>query len=167
MSKLVDKSTLMSLYYSLIYPYFTYCHEVWGLAPASHRKKLITLQKRAVRIIAFSERFEHTDPLFKDLRILKFSHLNYYLVANFMFKVYRRDVPFYFQDMFTLNSSVHDHFTRQSSHLHIPIPLINLTKMSIKYVGVIIWNEVSRSMYLDCSIFTFRKNLKRMIIDDY
>jgi len=38
------------LYHTLIYPYFTYCNVVWGLAKISILNKLVVLQKRPVRL---------------------------------------------------------------------------------------------------------------------
>ena len=45
------KSSLLSLYYSLIYPQINYCIIIWGNASKIHMNKLSILQKRAVRII--------------------------------------------------------------------------------------------------------------------
>ena len=50
--KYVNKSTLLELYYSFIYPYLTYCNHVWGLSCKSYMDALVKLQKRAIRIIA-------------------------------------------------------------------------------------------------------------------
>ena len=74
--KCLPKQSLITLYYSFIYPYLTYCNQVWGNACASHLNKLIILQKRAVRIIAGVNPREHTDPLFIKLKILKLSEIN-------------------------------------------------------------------------------------------
>ena len=47
----LDKKSLLSLCYSYIYPYLTYCIEVWGCAAKSHLQSLFLLQKKIVRII--------------------------------------------------------------------------------------------------------------------
>ena len=167
LSRYINKATLISLYYSLIYSYITYCNEVWGLGYASHRRKLFNLQKRAIRIICNKPKFEHTDPLFKELRILKLHDINSFLITNFMFKFYHNDLPDIFKDMFTYNSSVHSHNTRQNYLLHVPIVQSNLTLMNIRYVGVIKWNKAAKLLLHNCTIATFKKNLKRTYIDVY
>ena len=43
--RVFDKRTLLSLYFSLIYPYLTYCIQVWGSTYQSHLSKLVILQK--------------------------------------------------------------------------------------------------------------------------
>ena len=45
-----NKDTLLSLYYSFIYPYISYCIYVWGSTFETYLKKMF-LQKRAIRII--------------------------------------------------------------------------------------------------------------------
>ena len=167
LSKFLNKSSLLSLYYSLIYPYYIYCNEVWGLEYITNQRKLLILQKRALRIICNKSRLEHTDPLFKECNILKLNDINTSLITNFMFKFYHKDLPNTFDDMFTFNRSVHVHYTRQCKELHVPIIHSNLVKMSIRYIGVITWNKASRYMMLNCTLDTFKRRLRRIIISGY
>ena len=44
--KLFDNKTLLTLYYSFIFPYFNYCIHLWGSTFESHLNKLIVLQKK-------------------------------------------------------------------------------------------------------------------------
>ena len=43
--KLLNRDSLITLYHSFIYPYYTYCNHVWGATYASNIKNLILLQK--------------------------------------------------------------------------------------------------------------------------
>ena len=47
--KLFKQSTLLTLYYSFPYPYFSYCIEVWWSAANSHISSIFKLQKKALR----------------------------------------------------------------------------------------------------------------------
>ena len=67
----VPISKLLQLYYTLIYPYLTYALTTWGNTYATTLKSLITLQKKAIRLISFPEFRAHTSPLFAHLKILK------------------------------------------------------------------------------------------------
>ena len=71
MKKICNSNTLKSIYYSLFHSHLIYGILVWGLAKPSMTNKVILLQKRAIRIIFKSDYLEHTNPLFKDLEILK------------------------------------------------------------------------------------------------
>ena len=42
----LNKSSLVNLYYSYVYPYLTYCVEVWGCAYPTHLQCLFLLQKK-------------------------------------------------------------------------------------------------------------------------
>ena len=47
----VEKDTLISVYNSIVRPYFTYCCEVWDVFGETQSKRLQKLQNRAARII--------------------------------------------------------------------------------------------------------------------
>ena len=164
--RVFDKHTLLSVYYSLIYPYLTYCIQVWGSTYQSHLSKLIILQKKIVRIIQGVPPRTHTEPIFSELNILKVSNLYNYSIALFMYKLNCSKLPDIFP-MFVYNHEIHKYETRQSDHFHIPTCRTNLSKMSIKYQGPIIWNELSSNIDIDCSIGTFKKRAKRYISGDH
>ena len=74
------------LYYSFIYPYLINGITVWGSAGATALNPVIKLQKRLVRILSSSPRYEHTAPLFKKLKFLPLEYLFKYAMLIFMFK---------------------------------------------------------------------------------
>ena len=91
--RVFDKRTLLSLYYSLIYPCLTYCIQVWGSTYQTHLSKLVILQKKIVRIIHGVPPRTHTEPLFSELNILKVSNLYKYSIALFMYKLNYSKLP--------------------------------------------------------------------------
>ena len=66
----VNEKLLVSLYYSLIYPYLTYGIVAWGHTYASTLNPIFLL-KKIVRIITFYSYLEHSNPLFKRLNLIK------------------------------------------------------------------------------------------------
>ena len=62
--KLLNVSTLVSLYYAFIYPYLMYCIEVWGGALSSYKDVLIKIQKKIVRVMVSASYYAHTSPIF-------------------------------------------------------------------------------------------------------
>ena len=62
--------TLLTLYYSFIYPYKTYCLEVWGGTNERNLNSIFILQKRIIRIIKRLPFRTHTSPYFEGLNIL-------------------------------------------------------------------------------------------------
>ena len=66
-------------------PIFYYCACVWGLTYHSNLKRLVTLQKRAVRTISRSAFDAYTDPIFKSLKLLKLENIIFLQVAKIMY----------------------------------------------------------------------------------
>ena len=61
--KYLGKEALLTLYYSFVYPYLTYCNHIWGATYISNLKKLIKLQNRIVMVIFNVKYRENADPL--------------------------------------------------------------------------------------------------------
>ena len=55
----VPRRILLSVYNSLIVPYLTYGICCWGNCALTQQRKIVTLQKRALRLIYFSKSKEH------------------------------------------------------------------------------------------------------------
>ena len=49
----VNERTMLTLYYSLIYSHLTYATEVWGNASKTNINRILTIQKRIVRMISY------------------------------------------------------------------------------------------------------------------
>jgi hypothetical protein len=76
--------SLKFLYYSLIHCHLIYAIHVWSCNTSNNFKKLVTLQKSAVRLITMSAYNAHTEPLFKKTCILPFDDLVSYFRIQFM-----------------------------------------------------------------------------------
>ena len=134
-----------------------------------HSSKIFSLQKRALRIICGKRKYytdtgilTRSEPLFKDLKVMKIHDVINYLIVIFLFKFYHKKLPRVFDKMFHFNCNIHEHFTRQSIDLHVPLVKRNLTKMIVRYTGVL-WNKYSKQISVYCTIDTFKKNLKKSI----
>ena len=53
----------LSLYYTLIYPYLSYCNIVWSSTYNTHLNRIFILQKSAIHALSKSEYHAHTAPL--------------------------------------------------------------------------------------------------------
>ena len=84
--KFVDEDALVQVYNSLLLPYLNYCVEVWGNTHSTKLNKIVTLQKRAIRIIAGLNPRESTSKYFKRLNLLKFSDVVKYHTCVYMYK---------------------------------------------------------------------------------
>ena len=97
---------LKLMYDSFILPHINYCISCWGF----NMKRITKLQKRAIRVVGKSKYNSHTDPLFKNLNILKASDLFNLSHLKLYHKFINSKLPCYMSEMFT--PSIHRYDTR-------------------------------------------------------
>ena len=164
--KWLNQDSLLSLYYSFIYPYFIYCNHVWGTTYKTYIEPLTVLQKKIIRIIAGVKPRTSTGPLFDRLKCLTCTNINKYLIGRLMFKIHI-DEAHMFRTFFTKNDEIHTHDTRQKSHYHIPPFKTNLGKNSLRYTGAVLWNEILKvGLNSETSDYSFSKGLKSVLLDN-
>ena len=159
-----NKNTLLSLYNSFIYPYFNYCITVWGNTFDCHLRTLVNLQKRAVRLVAGMGKYEHSDPLFKELNILKLHQIYIQTVQLFIFKFHRNLLPEFFKEFYQFNNTSHHYHTREQNLFRTPLLRSFPASRSIRASGVPINNFFSMILDCDCSFLTYKHHLKRYIL---
>ena len=76
----LPESSLLVLYYS--YPY---CNIIWVQTYKTNLRCLVFLQKRVIRITNKSNFDAHTDPIYKERRILKLHFIYLTQLGQFMF----------------------------------------------------------------------------------
>ena len=81
------------LYYAHFHSHLNYCSIFFTLLPQKIMKKLITLQKKAVRAIAKASFRAHTEPIFIHLNILPLDSLIQFNLLTFMHKYINFKVP--------------------------------------------------------------------------
>ena len=123
----LNKSSLKNLYHAYIYPYLTYCIEVWGCASKCQLNALLLLQKKIIRIMTFSPYLAHTDPIYKDLAILPFDKIVIDRIGITMFKVEYELLPKSVIQMFSKNRDIHSHDTRNKDLLRVTTGTKNFT----------------------------------------
>ena len=142
----------------------TYCNHIWGATYVTSLNKLMVLQKKIVRIICHVNKRAHTAELFKKLGIIKFTDLNKYLIARFMFKWYKKDLPRLFDGYFILNKNIHLYPTRQMEMIHVPKMRTNFGQQCIRYKGATIWNSLLNLGYpVDVSEAVYVKQVRRSL----
>ena len=161
--KVLEIKTLTTLYYSMIYPYLTYCVEVWGNAGQTRLESVLKLQKKVIRIIASAGYYAKSDPLFHKLDILKITDIYKLSVASFLFKFVKGKLPSIFNDIFIRSSDIATRVTRNKNKLALPLCRTDLYKKSIKYQGPFIWNMYEGVIDNKCSFHAFKKRLRQYI----
>ena len=164
----VNRNILHKLYYSLIYPFLTYGLSIWGNTYNSTLRPLITLQKRAIRTITFSKPDEHSEPLFKELEILKLTDLVTLHNALLMYHYYYNLLPSSFENFFQTVASLHSYNTRLASKSTYYINTIktNYGKFNIRFAAVNVWNHLDERIK-HLPLKTFKNKVKLNILQSY
>ena len=160
----LNSVTPPTLYYTFIYPYISYCIEIWGSAVIIHIAS--NFKKRAMRIIKSAPYKHHTAPIFKELPVLPISNVYMYNVIIMMYKYNCNNLPNLFNDFFEKNSNKHSYGTRQQNKLHVPIVRMVKTNNSFKFRGVLLWNYMYNIINLNCSLYVYKKSIKSFLIDN-
>ena len=160
--RLLKASALITLYYSFIHPYLTYCIEVWG--NACDKYSLFKGPKRAVRIITSSPYLAHTLPIFSIPKILNIYNIYNYQVIIFMLKHKNRLLPSIFNDMFIQNNPIHSHNTRQANNIHVSALRSRLSQQTIRFTGIKLWNFLYSKLKTNISLSSYKHNIQEYIV---
>lgn len=147
------KETLMSVYYSLVYPHLSYAVAVWGRSV--DRGRLFIMQKRIVRRI-FNLKFRTScRETFRTMNILTLTSIYLLSVLTHVHKN---------RNKFTTHSDVHGYDTRGKLNLCPVKHHHTYYEKSPLYAGVYFYNLLPPSIKKD-DIHNFKKHLKRMLIE--
>ena len=146
----VSRDILLSIYYALFHSHLSYSANVWALNNNS-TKRILNLQKKAVRLMTFSEFNAHSLPLFTQLRILSFPDFIQFCNIIFMYNLLNGNLPSPLYDTFDLFdiTRVESRPRRtKSGLLRFPkVSTIRFGNFSLTYQAVASWDLLQN--YLD------------------
>ena len=185
---------IRTIYFSVVYSHLYYGIEAWGSADPTTLNKLVILQNKAVRILSGKQYFQiygqepgplpSSEPLYKKLEILKINDIFELSISNFVYSTLTMDNPAIFGNWFQYDHEIHNHSTRAStdvirqSYFDVGIIQKSLTlhtkgatndygKKMIQVSGPLIWNRIPEAIQKAGTIFTFKKQLKVHIFNQY
>ena len=169
----LSKELLLQIYYGQFYSHLTYGCQLWGQDP-NRIKQTFTLQKKCIRLMTFSHYLAHTDPLFKELNILKLYDMIRFHNIIFTHNTLNKKSPNIFNSYFKNKLTLHHHYTINNLNTQycipkgsLDIPNVNTTsgEKSIKYICSKEWNLILRELsikhfndYENCELWL--QNLK-------
>ena len=163
----LPKQSLLTLYQSMIEPYFRYCNIVWGQCNETLLVRLQTLQNRAARVIA-NISYESADhnSLLCDYGWLNVRNLIRLDLGVFMYKTQKGLAPDVFYDLYHSVTELHSYNTRSAYNGNLQIPLTNLRAgdKAISVSGARIWNNIPNSVKQAQSLDVFKRELKEYLI---
>jgi hypothetical protein len=164
---LLSRNLRLMLYHSMVYPHLSYCNIVWGAASAMHLHSLVVLQKRAVRVVFNSQYKAHTNPIFKELKLLKLPDINKYLIAQFLFKVKHLLLPPACIHLVKTTITAKKYSTRNPAYFTYTACRTSHRELNISHRGPQIWNSLPANITNLSYICAFNSSILAHIFSTY
>ena len=155
-------TSLCKLYFCVVYPYLVYCIPVWVSTYPSNLNHMFLLQKKVIRIISKNEFDAHTEPIFKQLKILKLSDIYRSQIGNSFQKGL---LPYAFSEMFLLPNQIHHYNTRNSNSFYLFSCRTNIRQFVIRFQGPKLFNSFSTEIQNADSFSQFKTKLKTFLLN--
>ena len=130
----------------------------WSCTKSTFLTSLELKVKKAIRLITFKNKYEHTGPLFSANNILPLHELIKHKKSSFMWKVLNGYISPPVSCIFTKNRYNQTKFNR-------PNPDSDIDKTKLVYSCVSIWNSISSDLRSLTTLNSFNKNLKKHILN--
>ena len=152
-SKYVGFSVLKSLYYSLVYPYISYCVSVWGASSIGNVKKVCASQNR---ILKFLCKFN------PNMTIMNFHNVHRFSVAIAIYRYFISIKSPYFYNKFAKLVPMHSHNTRNVEYKLLNLPECRKTvcQRNFFFQSVGIWNDLPHEIRQSTSLTKFKRSSK-------
>jgi len=167
----LSAKALVTLYYSMIHCHLNYSLNIWSTAAKSNIKKLITIQKRAIRAISNSKYNDHTEPLFKRLNILPIDQLVKFSRLLFMHSFKNNNLPICFANTWTSNQErrgpINLHYLRNEDDLYVPFARTKTLERLPLFIMPVTWNEFTQpDIKNEINRNRFKKHLKEFLLNN-
>ena len=161
---------LLAIYHATFASHLSYGCQIWTQHNNPLLKKIVLLQKNALRILTFSEFRAHTNPIFKALRLLKFRDQIELYNCLFVHDQINNVLPVNFKDYFISLNNLNSINTRNSKSGKLFVPHVNSTRYgrhSVKHSCILSWNNIiNKFPNTDFKIIK-RNDLKKLITNSF
>lgn len=154
--------SLKQIYLSLVHQYLLYCSGIWGGTYKTHIDKLFITQKKILRTIFFRHRYDHTNPLFQEHKILKIHDI---LLLQTNIFVYKSLYVFSVTNTFQFTTA--DTFSRRPLSLRIPLCRTSHAQNNIYTRGARCWNNLPQDIRTATSLYSFKNLYKEFLLHTY
>ena len=162
LKSLLPKKIKYLIYNSLFRSHIEYCISAWGKSKSSEIKRIITLQKRAVRYIDNARYNSHTGPIFNKYRILRFNDLVDFNQDCLLYNNVNGRLPTSFRNMFEKLSN----FERSLSFKSPILKHFQLNHLST-FSMISLWNKLPLELKRKKSLNIFKSEYSRLLFTNY
>ena len=163
---ILTNDCIKQIYYALVYPHLLYGVEIYANTFDNHIDPLLKLNNKILRVLQKQSRITPIRNLYLNYNTLQISDLHKFQIYCFVHKfIYNREkLPPAFNNYFTFNHSVHDHFTRKFNELHKSVSNKIFGFNHIKEKGPRLWNNLPLELKSIKSFINFKRYLKNWLL---
>ena len=169
--KILPPDSLKLLYNSFILPHLQYGLAAWGGCSNQNKKRITTIQKRAVRTVSKSYINSHTEPRMKKLGLFKLEDLYSQQCATLIHDALHHRAPKPVRDLLSLNREASNFNLRshQSDPYHVRAMTARskIGSNSFSCKGTNFWNSIPIEIQKIESKYSFKNNIKKLLLDSY
>ena len=147
------QSVLLMLYNTLIVSHYNYCLLIWG-SKIVNNHRLHKLQKRALRIINNCDYVAHSEPICKELHLLKVTDMFDIALWKFYFKLMNNTLPGYFDNMKPVLPVICNYHYIRRPTFHLPPIKHVFAESMVKFQLIRLLNEEGCSIHIVSKVHT-------------
>ena len=153
------------LYQSLILPHLNYGIKAWGFA----HSKVFNIQKKAIRIMTNRKVNSHTDPIFRDEKLLKVEDIFKVNCLKMHYRIENESCAPYFSSLIVRNWTVH-HYATRAREVRVIHPNFQTHKNCLRYYLPVLIRETPDAILakmFETTMATFKTALKSYFVNQY
>ena len=132
LKSIYPSAILLTLYNTLVTPHLHYCLLCWG-SIIKENDLLHIMQKRVLRTITNSNYIAHTEPLFKELKLVKITDMYVIAIWKFYHKLMNNQLPMFFSSMTPQLPVACARYELRNPKSHLPTIKHKYAENSIRY----------------------------------
>ena len=159
LKNILDKDTKILFYNAFIKSHIDYCSTVWDNTSKQNIQKLISLQRRASKLIYGPDTLHTTDEKMRLLNILPLKQQHELNKGILIHKTLSGQSPSYLKHIIKQSK-------QQNSRLIVPFPNLDYFKQSFSYSGPFQWNKIPKTVIKTKSLYihVFKKSYKSFLL---
>lgn len=167
MSQFLPFHILLTLYNTLILPYFNYGIQFYHNAPNHSLNRLKVSQKKAVRAICRLEYNAHTNEHFKINKILKLDDIYRVSMCSTMYSYIENPEIHPLSSRLVRNSDFHTYNTRNRDEFAVPRYSRASSQACFLYRATTEWNTIPQAIKDSRTTHSFKNQLKKYLLSQY
>ena len=171
LSSLLPQSTLLSMYYSLVYPVIIQNVIVWGGVPVANLRNINVTINKILRFILKVEYDDNNVPLmstshmYKTLKLLKFEDIYRYFLLKFLHFSFYKDNEVFFKYFLPLVPR-HAYSTRNTK-INLPIVRLEIEKQFTIFQCCKLLNDIPDELMVQQTDTSLKNKYKSWVMYNY